>query len=71
MILDDPFALPPVPVPINFNGQNYGNLPPHLAQQLQNLPALPPPLPLRGRGRGRGHNHGYIAPVSLYLCFLS
>ena len=63
-IPDDPFVLRPVPGPMNFNG--------HLAQQLQDLPAFPPPLPSRGRGRGGGHGHqGHIALVSVdYFCFL-
>ena len=41
-IPDDPFA--PAPGPVHFNGQQYNNLPPHLAQQLQNLPAHQGPV---------------------------
>jgi hypothetical protein len=52
VIPDDPFAPAPAPV------QQYRHLPQHLAQQLQNLPAL---APVRGRGRGRGH----LVPVSV------
>ena len=52
-IPDDPFALPPPPPPPPV--QQYHHLPDHLAQQLQNLPAL---APARGHGRGRGHGHG-------------
>lgn len=49
MIPDDPFG-PPPPV------QQYQHLPQHLAEQLQQLPALAP-APGRGRGRGRGRGH--------------
>ena len=71
-IPDDPFA--PAPGPVHFNGQQYNNLPPHLAQQLQNLPALHLP-PARGRGHSRVHNHdhghNHLPPVSLLFLFLS
>jgi len=56
---DDPFALPAGPV--HLNGQQYHNLPHNLAQQVQNLPALPPVL---SRGRGRGRGRGQLPPVS-------
>ena len=68
--LDDPFGPPPPPV------QQYQNLPQHLAQQFQNLPAL---APVRGRGRGRGHGHGHdphngidhvSVKISIYLFLL-
>ena len=64
IVPDDPFALPgPIPGPAHFNGQQYGHLPQHLAQQLQNLPALPP---VRRRG------HGHVPPVSLlFFAFFS
>jgi len=64
IIPDDPFALPAqLPGPVNFNGQQYQNLPQHLAQQLQNVPALPPPPPAQGRG------HGHVPPVSSFSLF--
>ena len=50
-ILDDPFGPPPPPA------QQYQHLPQHLAEQLQNLPALAP-APGRGRGAGRGRGRG-------------
>ena len=57
---DDPFAPPPPPV------QQYQHLPQHLAQQLQNLPAL---APARGHGHGHGHGIGidndHLVPVSV------
>ena len=59
MVGDDPFALPIGPV--HFNGQQYGYLPQHLAQQVQNLP----PLPLQGQGQGQGQ----LLHVSLILFF--
>jgi len=55
---DDPFALPAP--------NNYTHLPPHLAQQLHNLPAFP----AQGRGRGRGRGQGHVAPVSVYFAFI-
>ena len=64
---DDPFALlppPPPPQPVHFNGQQFLNLPPDIAQRIQNLPADQPQV--RGRGRGRGHDHGHIPPVSFF-----
>ena len=51
-ILDDPFGPPPPPA------QQYQHLPQHLAEQLQNLPALAP-APGRGRGGGRGRGRGH------------
>ena len=48
-----------MPGPVQFNRQQYHNLPQNLAQQFQNLPPLPPAG--RGRGRGRGH----LPPVSV------
>ena len=62
-IPDDPFALPPAPV--HFNGHQYQNLPQHLAEQLHNLPALPPV-----HGHGCGHGHGQLPPVSKYMLFV-
>lgn len=59
IIPDDPFAPPSAPV--HFNGQEYQNLPQHLAQQLQNLPALAPV----GRGRGYAHTRAHLVPVSI------
>ena len=50
-ILDDPFGPPPAPA------QQYQHLPQHLAEQLQNLPALAP-APGHGRGRGGGRGRG-------------
>jgi hypothetical protein len=50
---DDPFVLPPAP--IHFNGHQYQHLPQHLAQQLNNLPALAPTC---------GHGRGQLPPVS-------
>ena len=65
---DDPFALPPAPV--HFNGHQYQNLHQHLAQQLQNLPALPPVHLQHGRGRGHGQNHAQLPSVSMQIrCF--
>ena len=52
VIADDPFA--PLPGPVHFNGQQYDNIPLHIAQQLGALPAP------RGRGRGRGRR--YVLP---------
>jgi hypothetical protein len=46
VIPDDPFGPPP-------QVQQYHHLPQHLAEQMQNLPALAP-VRVRGRGRGRG-----------------
>ena len=54
-IPEDPFAPAAIPV------QQYQHLPHHLAQQLQNLPAL---APVRGRGHGRGNVNGPLVPVS-------
>ena len=62
MIPDDPFG-PPPPV------QQYHHLPQHLAEQLQNLPAL---APVHGRGRGRGRAQGQVQvqlPVSVQVDF--
>jgi hypothetical protein len=44
---------------VHFNGQRYQNLPDDLAEQLRNLPALPPIL---GRGHGRGRGRGQPPP---------
>ena len=55
MIQDDPFAI--LPGPVHHNGQPFNNLPQNLAQQLQNLPPLPP--------AGRGHGRGHLPPVSV------
>ena len=55
VIADDPFA--PLPGPVHFNGQQYDNLPPHIAQQLGALPALPAP-----RERGRERERRYVLP---------
>ena len=51
MLFHDPFA--PLSAPVQSNGQRYQHLPQHLAQQLQNLPALAP----------AGHDH--LIPVSV------
>ena len=50
-ILDDPFGPAPAPA------QQYQHVPQHLAEQLQNSPALAP-APGRGRGGGRGRGRG-------------
>lgn len=70
VIPNDPFALPAqVAGPVHFNGQQYGHLPQHLAQQLRDLP----PAPLargRGRGRGRGQAVPHVLPVRFPSPFL-
>jgi hypothetical protein len=62
IVPDDPFDLPPGPA--HFNGHQYNHLPENLAQQLHNLPALPPVM---GRGRGRGRGQLYVPAVNVHF----
>ena len=55
---DDPFAQHAQPGPVEFNGHQYHNLPPELAQGVQNLNAFP-------SGRGRGH-----PPLPVYVFYM-